>query len=375
MKKTFLLTFILFSQKSLSYVVEQIPIICGDQKISYSYVNGINTEKLKSKESADLLTAVLKTKKPVYPIYNQSQGVFLDLMKCIAEKLEEKNVFVKIYATAWKFFNFKFIDNRDFIKSKIEENKKDSKYHIVFSHSQGNLYTNIACKDLRRYEDPFINIQIASPTSEVLCGSLNDHITINEDELYKIMSNSLDLAFLKSDGNDVFNNYIDVLTTLNMPMNPPMKHNVVQPNLKTPFLSFSHHSIENYLTYKPSLNLIKRVYERNLNKIKPPPFLLKNNSLIIDCSNINQYTSDDLPVNGLFTVFGRTFQKTDYNEFRIVKIEEGEYLLVKEFKLIYFSIVLVLAILLAPFALKMIGEAMENEARRREEEERRKGLR
>ena len=87
------------------------------------------------------------------------------------------------------------IDNNNFkpLYEKINQEVLTGDKIVIVSHSQGNLYANDICRELKsndklmkalNNENPFINIQVATPASEIACGS--QYVSLKWDKVVNL---------------------------------------------------------------------------------------------------------------------------------------------------------------------------------------------
>lgn len=325
----------------------EIDIYCK-REVSYSYINGImNKIPDTALDSALLIRNKVTFNKSLDLAFNQSKGVLLDLKDAFFQKVEEsKSLPNRLLSWTWAKTNLSnHSDNRVSIINSLNENSKNAQEHIVFSHSQGNLYANLACKS----EDlnlKFHNIQIASPASRIECGEKNHYTTINSDEMYALVDattrGKLNIEddspysfFLKEIGL-IFGSPVGRITNLE----PPMKSNIVQStrtigsvlNEKSVDSKlFKTHMIDNYLSFTPSLKHIQDNYHQIYNKMKPDDVILTSKKTTVNCENIEKFIGKDI-FESSFTVKGQKFLSSPFKTHRFHKTEiEGKYLFTETF--------------------------------------------
>lgn len=119
----------------------------------------------------------------------------------------------------------------------------ESKYNIIFAHSQGNLFANTLC-DINNNRKKQINISIATPASQTKCG--NQYITAHKD----VIINQLRRP------------------TLRLSIKPPLKANW---NMRWASLcsdlAMCHGLNEVYLYYPHSIKILKDYVQSNLKEI------------------------------------------------------------------------------------------------------------
>lgn len=177
-------------------------IICKDENnltTKILYLNGINKDFSNPNDTKEIKMVVdsieLNTREHIKGksqvkygfIPNRSANFISDVLKSYNQKINENHLAKpllfssvasllakKIALTIFENDNFKDINER--IHKEITSHDKVA----IVSHSQGNLYANDICQDIKKDKSiepylndpyPFINIQIATPTSEVSCGS------------------------------------------------------------------------------------------------------------------------------------------------------------------------------------------------------------
>ena len=149
---------------------------------NYGYINGIKNEnKQVAVRGAINIENKLKLDQ-VETIYNRSSlGGVKDLVDSFHQKIEEASILGSWRAKVWLATTPWVEDNRKEIFSMINSLQKPNEKLVIFSHSQGNLYANLACEKFGR--DAFENIQIATPSSYIGCGEPTHYTSIKKDEM------------------------------------------------------------------------------------------------------------------------------------------------------------------------------------------------
>lgn len=309
-------------------------IICSEPAIKYGYINGINNPTYwEAQRSSLMLTSRLKIG-DVHVFYNKSNGIRKDLSDSLYQKIEElkgswfgASIIAKVFIKT-----IPHRDNRKEIVSTIEKEIEQNSRLVVFSHSQGNLYANIACELLKEDQLSFSNIQIGTPASKILCGKSNHYTTIRSDEMYQIVAS---LTSYRGEKIDASNNpYINKLLNtaiapvvknlaLISPLSPPLRANIDQPKANVKFSDFYHHSMDNYLSYEPSLNQIK-AHHREVVK----PFTVSNQELFsgggfaVNCRNAANHVGETFHSGAVAKINGKKNPQTMINFFKEYTVEE-----------------------------------------------------
>lgn len=186
---------IILLNTSLSWA-SKYSFICkkeDDLKTRIFYLNGINKDFNNNdvlNEINQIINRIIMNtnikNRTVSSIPNQSKNIIQDLLESYRQKINEnnRNDWSIKYSIHQKlrnmFFNVLGNNNFDKIYKKLKQEVITGNKIIVLSHSQGNLYANETCKKLksdseipeyiRKIENPFHNIQVATPASYIECG-------------------------------------------------------------------------------------------------------------------------------------------------------------------------------------------------------------
>ena len=168
-----------------------------DLKTKIYYLNGINKnfknidddDTNEVKKILNFMSYNIKLKdtltREIDIIENQSKNIIQDLLESYRQKLNEndRNNWLTQYSLQYAIRNifFNVIGNNNFPKiyDKIKNEVLSGNKIVILSHSQGNLYANEVCNQLKndeslpeyfKIQNPFHNIQIATPASYIACG-------------------------------------------------------------------------------------------------------------------------------------------------------------------------------------------------------------
>jgi hypothetical protein len=320
----------------------------------------MNKQRQDARDSAILIYNTLQINSPVKTAFNKSSGEASDLLKALTQKVEETSSIFKLSLKIWSYA-LPSVDNRISIISQLKENQEGHDEMIVFSHSQGNFYANIACDSM---EKKFKNIQIASPTGSIHCGKKNYYTTLSSDEMYQLVSNlsrtsNREPASMLNSQNMLLNIFGETLSRYiaeNIKTTPPMKWNVSQTsslvNSKSTEDLFEKHSMNNYLSYLPSIEHIRSNYQEVLNSVQIDSVRIPLSSKTITCANIDQYLDSQLNTNGDFTINKVSYHPASFHTYSIIK-EGLRYSVIEDSHFIYFGIMGIILLLCAPFLIKI----------------------
>lgn len=359
MIKTIFILIILLPSASFSKVIESFS--CGET-LSHAYINGIlNKSRNEAEDSAIKITNLLNTESEIELAFNQSQGAVKDLSNALLQKVEERNYPVKLMGKFWAKISLPMVDNRASILEQLKSIKKDKEL-IVISHSQGNLYANIACEDIS-----FKNIQIATPASKINCGKSHHYTTLTSDEMYQFVY-SLSKGSMETPPallgikNDIINFMTSVAfrnVAINTPVSPPLKANVSQQNSNLsifdknvdPEKLFEKHSVLNYLNYPPSKKHIQKNYNQVLSGVNTQSQILKTKHYNINCKNVDRFVDSELTIVGEYLSNNQVRKASLFTDYKIEKIDENKYQLVENSR---FYLLLTILIILALFFHKKL---------------------
>jgi hypothetical protein len=320
----------------------------------------MNFQKQDAQVAANRIRKKVGITESVNTAFNQSSGMQNDILRAIMQKSEETSIIFKLLVKTWTS-NFSSVDNRTMIIDQLKNHQTGHEELIVFSHSQGNFYANIACDDM---EKKFKNIQIASPTNNIRCGKKSNYTTLSSDEMYQLVNNlsqknnRLPASVLDFKNNlyKLFGETVTQYIAQNIRTTPPMKWNVSQPNSTVALGSdgdlFEKHSMNNYLSYPPSIEHIKSNYQEVLNSVKSDVIKIPLVSKTISCSNVDKYLNSQLNINGDFTVNKTSYHPDSFHTYSIIK-EGSRYSILEESHFFYFLIIAIILIICAPFLIKI----------------------
>lgn len=296
----------------------------------YAYINGVfNKTSDENSISGLLIQKKLKITDKIAPIFNRSSGK-KDLINAVKQKAKEYERNKKWYQPSQsiliKSLDYLVADNFKEVQKLMKDIQEDGSKILLFSHSQGNLYANELCLDLGR--NAFVNIQIATPASEILCG--NKYTSIHSDEMLKLVNLS---------------KYIpDIIKNSTIQTLPPLKSNRNQiiKYLNTSFLDFKIHSVDNYMNNDPSLEKIKNDYELTIKEeFKTTNQIVKTEKYDISCDNIEHFIDkklDFISKSGTPTPI-KIAGTTEYLHgfYQIEKIGDKKYQLIKQKPFMFFD--------------------------------------
>lgn len=241
-------------------------------------------------------------------IYNQTNlGGVKDLYDSFYQKVEEAGKMGSLTANLWRLQHPWEADHRGEIFSRIKTLQKENEKLVVFSHSQGNLYANLACSKFGR--DAFENIQIATPSSYIGCGEPTHYTSIKQDEMLYITG-------------DVLRIPAALLADINPPLPPLISQN------KAMTAGFDVHSINNYLEYSPARDDIGKHLKEVQDKLNLS--IVKSKNYNISCDNVASYLWQDIRPSGentseTISVLGIEQKFRFGDSFHITKTSENEY--------------------------------------------------
>lgn len=195
LKNNFIFILITLSS-SLSIAIDSFQkcLKTSDLVTRISYLNGINKNFSLSQDSDEVDISVKEIKKNIKPqdnsklifdrIKNSSTDIKKDIMRTYIQKITEGNqgfgFFIPSNYLLKYIANFTQRDNFDQINKNIRTRVLSGEKLIIVSHSQGNLYANEVCKDIKSDQYfssilkegyPFINVQVATPADAIECGT------------------------------------------------------------------------------------------------------------------------------------------------------------------------------------------------------------
>lgn len=287
---------LIYWSNSFSSIVGSIN--CEPRHKKYVYINGINTTWSMGKKTVDKMSFKLRVNNSIDLIHNNTHGLASDLKDSIFQKIEElkrspwslRNILSKSFA-----YTLSIKDNRESILQRIEKLSAEDSDLIVISHSQGNLYSNIACERMKAKNRKFHNIQIGTPANSIECGRNHHYTTLQTDEMYQLIMSLTSLSGGKLDisKNKYYKDAINLglapmfkVIALSSPIKSPLKANINQSPMKTSFFKFHHHSMENYLEFIPSISQIRRHHNQVLRELnKGSKELFSGKDLKVNCQN------------------------------------------------------------------------------------------
>lgn len=256
------------------------------------FMNSQSLGFIQVKDQLKEIKSKITENRPVKLVYKKNNNLNSEIYNYINNKKESKiTSFIKRMILK-SSISSSFRSNQSLAESYLNNLVKEGNNVVLISHGTGNLVANKGCLMIEPEFRNFVkNIQISTPTESIICGDKSAQTNINSDEfLFALKSEKSAEA-----GNNE-TNYLQIQKIKQISDKIPTSSfslNITQNKSDGELIDLKNHSLFNYLSYKPSLEKIKKDFNSANNFFTSNQKIAKIGRDEISCENVVKKIGDN----------------------------------------------------------------------------------